>query len=972
MVFHRIWQYSAFCPYKNSYTLAKFSCIPLLVFSVAVEAQSVETSVPYTIAQPVKSTNDIQFDFTTYNEQTYTVAYDVFLMNSKVEDAFQVAKAAVHFNPDSIAWREKLAHVASWAGHMQITLDQWLYFFDRNIKVDVYAPMMLALANQLGNYDVQVHVLEKMLKKQPSNRDFQLTFIRALQAQGRPKEAIKYLNSLPSTQKDIDYLKQHVQIAKGLQDTKELRRALVEWQLKDPNAIEPKLEQAKLDLNEGNFAAAWSKYQEIAKAPELKDPSFWHEYSQVALLGGRSKELIQAYRQLDKVNAIEKAEASNLVFLESSQGEKSQAYQHAKQYYFKFGLVELIPEVINLGSDLEKWQEAYEFYNQLEAKQKQLFGKVVDNLITLADVYIHINQYTKSYELWDRILAANPTTTKIQSGLLWFLMDTHNTKLLKQFVFKWCHDLAIKPELWRVYSVALSSLGKYRAALNVYFAHYPEIQKDYAALMDLQDLLRNTDQPYWAYIVSRNAANQFFAEIKGLPTEQFSLRQLLTWSQLVRLFAPSDMIYQAMLRLQNKLYVNQEATDQIIAYALEHDSYSLARLVMRSLEVQGKHVPEWMQLTLALAENDRVRLLDLIEHRAPLLQHRDRVTAAVRVEEYKKAEDFAYQGLSEHPFESEMYELFKQTMFERVNKFTVDTRYYVFNNLGGPDNKIEALYFITPSVSIKGYNTLWLPESNDITQVVNPPSTIRTTGLKFKRYLHRSWAELMVGGMQGLGDAPMAGLVYHRFLPKRWEVELQINYHEQATETAPLLVGGMKNTLGLGFEYKYNSYNLIETEFNYWSFNGQNNQWLGQGGGALAHWRHYFYLSYPDWNTNLYATYRKYKSSDEVLLPPLQTIVPDGTDSTADYYMPVGYSEVGLLFGLGQKYREEYTQRWRVFAEAGLSISDAFGLGNIFSAGYGGSVFGRDKLLFYTDYADNTRQAGQVIYQLGMRYDYYF
>ncbi|WP_058480664.1 tetratricopeptide repeat protein [Legionella waltersii] len=935
-------------------------------------SQSVESPTPYVVGAPAKSSNDIQFDFTAYDEKTYTVAYDVFVMNGKVEDAFQVAKAAVHFNPESIPWREKLAQVASWSGHMQITLEQWLYFYDRAIKVDYYAPNILMLAKQLGNYDAQTHVLQTMLKKHPQNKDIELNYAAALQGQGKPEEALEFLKSALKKKHDEEFMKQYVQVAKNQPDTMAFREALKEWKLKYPHSIEPKLEEAKLNLKEGNLSAAWDEYQAVAAFPGEKKPEFWHEYAGVAMLSGQTNGMIQAYRRLDEQDAIDKGEASNLVLLESSQGDKLAAYQHARRFYFKLNLTEMVPEVINLGSELEKWQDAYTFYNQLKPQQKQQFGKFVENLITLADVYSHVNQYPLAYALWDKILSGFPQTSKIKEGLIWFLVDVNDTKVLKQFLMKWCHDLANKPELWRVYSVALSSLGKYRLALTISLEHYPEIQKDYAALMDLNDLLQKTDQPYWAYIASRNALNQLWSEVKSIPPAKFSMRQLLTWSQLVRKFAPAEMIYQTMLQLQKKIYVSPESTEQMISYALEQDAYSLAGLMMRTMQMQGQRVPEWMQLTLALVENDRVRLLNLVEHNSPQIQHRDRVMAAKRIEEYKKAEELAYQGLAEHPFESEMYELFKDIMLERVNKIIVDTKYFVFNKVVGPLNKIEATYFVTPSLAITGFNTLWLPESNDETQMINPPAQLRTTGIKMKRYLHRSWAELMVGQLNGLGSSGMAGLVYHRMLPKRWEAELEIYYHELANETAPLLVGGMKNTLGLQFDHKFDSYNLFEAQLNAWSFYGQNEQWLGQGAGAQASWRHYFYLSYPDWNTNLYATYRKYKNSNDVLLSPLQTILPEGVEPTSAYYMPVGYTEAAITFGFGQKFREEYTQAWRAFAEAGVSISDAFGLGKILSAGYGGSVFGRDKLLFYGDYADNTRQAGQIIFQVGMRYDYYF
>lgn len=60
-----------------------------------------------------------------FDDRVYTLGYDVFLENRKLEDAWKVASAAVRQAPDNLDWRRRLAQVAEWTSRPQIALDNW-------------------------------------------------------------------------------------------------------------------------------------------------------------------------------------------------------------------------------------------------------------------------------------------------------------------------------------------------------------------------------------------------------------------------------------------------------------------------------------------------------------------------------------------------------------------------------------------------------------------------------------------------------------------------------------------------------------------------------------------------------------------------------------------------------------------------------------------------------------------------------
>jgi len=62
-----------------------------------------------------------------FDDKTYTLGYQVFLENHKLEDAWAVASAAVRQNPGDMVWRERLAQVSEWTQRPGVALDNWLH-----------------------------------------------------------------------------------------------------------------------------------------------------------------------------------------------------------------------------------------------------------------------------------------------------------------------------------------------------------------------------------------------------------------------------------------------------------------------------------------------------------------------------------------------------------------------------------------------------------------------------------------------------------------------------------------------------------------------------------------------------------------------------------------------------------------------------------------------------------------------------
>lgn len=947
-----------------------FVLLSLLVFTPPTLADETQETIPVNTVPPPPSPEMTGFNLNRYEAKTYTLAYQVFLMNGKPDLAFRIAEAAVKFNPDSELWRKKYAQAALWSGHPEVALQQWLYFFTHQIDQTQYSKEILKLAPQLGNYDAQALVLKQELQKNPTNAGLIIDYAKAMQGQGFPTQAEEFLKQQADWQNKPDYWQQFIRIAAGLAEPKALESALKQYLQLKPKDETAQLQLMELYYTQGQLQTALSLCRQMLQSSLTLSPEFWRTYGDLAMLAGETYQAITAYRQQVKNKQITQADLLNLVNLEYSTGELEQAYQHTRFGYDRFHLPVLLAEEFDFGANLNDWQGLATRLKSLSPEGLAFLQKKPYTFMLLARVYDKTGNKAQAFRSWQTILAKWPKQAEVEETYLWYLLDNQQLTLLHQSLNAWCQRLVSQPKLWEVAIVAWRTLGENRKALMLSLSHLTSISKSYVALFDLADLWAQMDENYYSWLTQKMARNRLLDAWFAKPGKK-SLEEELAMTQLLRSQGSAEQAYHAVAYLSKRLFKEPEITNQVVAFALEKENYSLARLIMRLRDTQAETNPAWMAINLALAETDLPLLNQLLSQNLSQLPHRDRVTAAVETGHVSQAQSLSYQGLKEHPKDSQMYDLFRDTLLEGSNTLDIDNRLYNFSPLRGYESDLTGRYFINPTLALKPYNRIWFPTSTDNSLLTNPPHSDRSSGFKARQKTQRGWWESDIAQRKSLRGFPVAGLTYHRDFLTRWQAELSQTYNQRADETAPLLVAGMKDSSQLGLTYLWDSYNLFDAQLNYWAFYGQDYSFLGHGKGASIHWQHKFYLSYPDWNINGSLEWRNYQNSHLPLSAATQSILPAGIPLTPVYYMPVSYNQANFSVGYGMDYRDNYSQRWHSMLSAGLSYADAFGVGRFFSGGFAGSLLGRDMLVLYVDYSDNTQQAGQNIYSIGMRYVYY-
>lgn len=943
----------------------------------------------------------ITIKLTHFEPEIYKLAYDVFVLNGDVEFAYQVARVAVDHEQTSVPWRKKLADVSLWSGHAEVALQQWMYFITHGIDANVYREKALVLAGQLNDYDSQAVILRQEIQEQPGNQDLMLRYALVLQQQGYPKHAMTFVQGLPSAMQDKKALVVLATIAKNMDDPNLELYYLQKVTAIDPLDVKMQMQEASVYYSQGNFAKAQSIFDSLADKANPKDIEFWKAYAGMSDISAHPAPLIRAYHYLLSHNELDKSAFLQLIYLEESTGKTEAAYKDAKIAYARYHDLTLAKALLGLGSNLNQWQEVKQVLDGLSAMELQALQNEPDYAMLIASIYGHLNNMVAAFQQWETILQRWPTKGAVQQGYLWFLIDNDDRKQLEYTLRRWCRLIEANAEDWAVYATALTNVGEYPRALNLLLRHPQEVNKSFRLLLDVANLFVQNNNDYAAYYLQRRAFYLLLNEISAQGSSPMSLVQSLAMAELLRAFAPASASYNFIRYLSEKYPGVSEVNRQVIAMALENKSYSLARIMMRAERIQGLNTPPWMQLTLALEENDTDWIRAILFDAPKILPHRDRVTAALRTGNIKLGEQYAYQGLSEHPKDNEMYDLFTDTMLPRSDKVSLGLGYQDYGIVAGALPGLSGRFFVTPSVALLPYTVAWLPKSKAPNLITNVPTLDGMVGLRVRKYIEHGWVQANIAENHSLKSFfGLSGTWYRQNLVHKLDVFFSLDLHQQADETTTLLLGGMKNDADLILHYYTDSRNLYDFQTQIGQFLGQDGSHLGTGEEIYAHWRHKFYLSYPDWNINLYGSSLNYQNRQGVALSPLlQRLVPPGGGSGIGFYMPVNDLTAALTFGFGQEYAVEnyfgyvrredidiYSHAVRPYAEAGVGYSRAFGWGPIVQAGLAASIFGRDHLALYGQYEQNQQQVNQVgngqqpsnqqgaqtYYIIGMRYDYYF
>lgn len=922
-----------------------------------------------------------------FDEKKYAAAYDIFLAARSLENAYQVAHAAVAAHPDDLLWRGRLAQVSEWTRRSMEALQNWRVIAEKTQSAAAWQAV-LRLAPGLGDFNLAIAAWKRQAETKGLTRPQWDALIDLYEQQGNPDAAIALLRRQYARSRAVFLLEREVQLLENTRRSDETIKALTSL-IEVAGATQERvvklatLKLAKGDF-QGGFDALWH-YQD--QVPE-KDGEFWRLLGDLAWRLQKDEAALKAYRTLAAAPLSKEDIHRTLIDMlradypdEAARLAESTAYRFKKPEYLVTAL------------------EIFQAKNNLAAMRNLLLGippEVLKKLEDNVDFLAQRAQYRQFVGLFDaalqdyrKAMALKPRDLTLEINYTWLLIDRQKVAELR----KWLPHIleeAKNLEYSKLVSAIYLALNEPARAVPFLAAQAREHRTDFLWLVNYADTLelagrKGEAQPI--HIYAWNGLREQLLKENAKPTLRD--QRVLIYARMLTRFYPGNPSLHVMRLLMRQDRLDQAApaksTDPVAALATQREDAQMKILALTwALSTEQNEAakawlwnsnamrlagPRWAEVPLALADNDLDRLNSLLESGGdiPLQDH---IEAQKRLSQLREAQSLVFDAADKAPDDDALHEQYGEVFYATVPKIKVEVRPFRQGVVLGQQETASVELWLTPHLKIEPFVSLTRQHSTDQALLPNLPQTDRSTGISLLYQQPWGSAGFKLGQRSAMESFSFSRLDLASARFNRMEGAAALMRNELAGETSPLAAGGMKDQAEFSATYHPGRREYIRAKLwksNY--FTQQNRQALGSGKGLDWEAGHYWRLEYPDLVLRLHGSIQRYAIDDNArtLSNPL---APAAVDPTA-LFLPTNNQQYGISLGIGNSAQETYRRGWRPFANIGLNRSSAGETGHNLSLGASGSVLGDDFMsLRYENSRGGTNTTGDMSWSIWLNYRY--
>lgn len=949
-----------------------------------------------------------------FDDKTYTLGYEVFLENSKLEDAWQVAASAVRQAPENMVWRERLARVSEWSSRPEIALENWLTVAQQTQKDDAWQSV-LRLAPGLFNNKALIPALRYQLSKQPRDQRLLNELIAAYERDGDPQTALDFLDN---------HLKHHA-TAESLELMAELANragqpaiAIRSWQrlLQDKSQISP-LRAVKIAVllmlqGRGDEGLHWL---ELAKDQAGKDSEadldFWRLRGQIAQLQQKDSEAIQSFTTLISSDKAEINDFDTLIQLLASTY-PSEAARVSAEAWERFDQSQHLIRALNLYASRNQWAETGALLKQLNPSPQatrhalNILRRQPEFLRLVGTYHHNIGNLAQARRDFEAGLSLSPDSAAMQQAMLWLFIDSNDAPSLRRLLASREAEWRLDPALHGALASAYQSLSLPQVALERYLTPAMGTHRnDFLWLMNYADALDQNQQSDRAWRLRRHLLSREWQEAAATqhPTGQRSqpeARQLwltetgldqtrrIARARLLLTQRPGDTGLDALreiLRLDRDARQNYSnaAAELAIGWLQDAGEYHAERGFLwhqyaRSHSKRANR-PLWAEITVALAEDDKAATGQLLDTFGERLPRYDRINAARAVGDLRRVQSDAFETQTDQTDDAPLHMQLADSLLEFSDHAGLAIKSY---QLGTLDERALAAHWhvaVDPRLSLDFQLGSAQRQSTDARVIQNAPDE------QFKS-LRINWrqndGETIVLAERRTSLATYTPLQIERELRIDNRLSLRIGLGTQlpSTESVALRVGGMKDRASLSLRYRPTRMDQIIIEHWRERYALQTGAYVGSGRHAGITVAHALRQEARDlevsafWSTHHFS--RRDDFSDltgddrrlEALLVPEVTLNNLGPD----YFLPTNFNFYGIRLSTDVRYEEQYTRATRPFASISRTWHSTLGPGYDLRLGIAGSIFGADHLSLSWGFGKSGVQSNGLVRDLQFDYRFHY
>ena len=491
-----------------------------------------------------------------FDDDIYTLAYQVFLANRNVGDARLLAQSAVRQQPANAAWHRRLAEASEWDGVPEQATPHWLAY--ARLSGDE-AGWDNALRLSAGTFEQEIllEALQHKMARQPGDPKWVTQLVAQFENMGQPERAAEVLEqrlrrsagraSANPAQRNVEMealARLYLRMGRDAQALLLLRQQRAEFGATAGNAL---LSANQLYMN-GRIDEAMAILNEAAPAAPAANTDFWRAYAEVARFLERDGEARRGYDQLLASNLADEGDISNMMGVIQDQQPRAAAAL-AEFGYQRTGVVNFAVQALTYRQRSADLDGAQAFLDSLSPQQDALLEKSAAYLTVRATIKQLRRDLTGARADMVRALALRPRSVEVRAELIWILIAGRDGVTLQRALGMWAADAEGAPGLWGPFAAAHMSLNRQDLALH-WFRKSGFARNDYLWLMSYAEALDATGQPDLAWRIRRRVWIELRdpAVLRNIPPAQ-----LRDWRDRLAGLTPLFMQADAGLRVMQAL-----------------------------------------------------------------------------------------------------------------------------------------------------------------------------------------------------------------------------------------------------------------------------------------------------------------------------------------------------------------------------------------------------------------------------------
>ncbi len=905
-----------------------------------------------------------------FNTELYSLGYDVFLANSNPREAFLLAERAVVARSDDIEWRRRAAQSGEWSGNALAALEHWMYLNSK--EQEDAAGNALRLARATGHHRYLKQLLEQ--RSPGENRDTLVEYVSVCEALGVPEAAIDFLERHRGGPYRKEVLEQLSRLHEATGHPQQAVDALMEQMKTFGLTEEGILRAAALTFGTGNTKRAYAILELGKQVIPASAKTYWQSFGDLAWAFQDMPAVELALGKLLESGKAREEDYQRLILL-SRDKDPEAAYRLSMDGWQHFRLPDFLKSALELGIAMKNYRAMADVLAQQEREGK-LKPQEQDAYFwsLVSQVYRGTGAPGESIRCYREALRRAPADGDLAAGYVWLLLDLDRRKELRELLVAWKGREEKMPSLHEPFGAALAYLGEYQKALPYFQARYIDKRNDPTWLASYADTMEQAGWQEAAYYERLNALRLSRKRMKSAPAGNGDVRQglLREFARVAMPLNPGDAVDGLMKEIATGRQ-DDVSRELVAAWTLSSQRTELARLWFWREYARMTRRPRWVELALALENNDRPAMARLLQKDLERLPYRDAIEAAVRTGQTPLAETIAFDRFQvndrDYLLDNQVRDLYGSRNGGLRYRLSLIDR----EGIGFLNQMLSVTTAMTPRFSLKleAGNSNIRHQEMDVVGIY--PASIRTARMgAIMRHTGGS-AELYAGFRDALYTHPQAGLLGNWKLTSSVTLEMALLSGAESDESIGLKIGGMKDELRLGLQHGLTPRDTLLLRLSGSILRDQQWHRLGDGGSFEAELTHRIIYTGPDTTLRLFGGYHNFNRGPNpvgrtALLIPAQQRATSGSA----YFVPESFAQAGVGILVGEEARDNYTRNWRPFGALDVSWNSNSGTGFYYRVGMVGPIVGLDKLEGAFTQESGSFGTSDVNSRFDLSYRYYF